>query len=242
MAAAVELDTIRTKEPSPALFEWSDVSVALPEGKVLLSPNSGTLQAGELVCMIGPSGAGKTTLLSAIFGDKDLVQGSVYLAGEPLFANRRRSSRRRHLASRLGYVRQKDIFVEQLTVHETLTFTARLRMPDASLSDVEQRVTAVVKDMGLEQTLTTTLGTTMRRGISGGELKRVNIAAELLGMPKVLLLDEPTSGLDSTYALVVVRKLQSYVRAHGVGCLCTLHQPSAQVVSLLDRMVLMLPG
>lgn len=243
--AAIELDVDAQKPRSSAvLFEWDGVSVQLPgaDGKVLLAPHSGQLDAGELVCILGPSGAGKTTLLSAIFGDKDLAQGSVHLAGEPLFASHRRSSRRRHIAADLGYVRQKDIFIEELTVRETLTFTARLRMPEASQAQIEERVAAVVKDMGLENTLGTTIGSTMKRGISGGELKRVNIATELLGMPKVLLLDEPTSGLDSTYALQVVSKLRAYVRSNGVGCLCTLHQPSERIVALLDRIVLMLPG
>ncbi|EOD23928.1 hypothetical protein EMIHUDRAFT_56728, partial [Emiliania huxleyi CCMP1516] len=195
-----------------------------------------SLQSSELVCIMGPSGAGKTTLLSALFGDKDLAQGTVHLRGEPLFRNKRRSSRRRHVASEMGYVRQRDIFIEALTVKETLLFTARLRR------GVAARVAAVVHDMGLQQTLDTTIGSTMRRGISGGELKRVNIAAELLGMPKVLLLDEPTSGLDSTFALLVMAKLRSYAAAHGVGCLCTLHQPSLQILELVDRVVLMAPG
>ena len=130
----------------------------------------------------------------------------------------------------MGYVRQRDIFIEALTVKETLLFTARLRMPEASNAEVATRVAAVVHDMGLQQTLDTTIGSTMKRGISGGELKRVNIAAELLGMPKVLLLDEPTSGLDSTFALLVMAKLRSHATAHGVGCLCTLHQPSLQIL------------
>ena len=170
------------------------------------------------------------------------MQGTVHLDGEPLFATHRRSSRRRHIASELGYVRQKDIFIEELTVNETLHFTACLRMPEASKEQIAERVAAVVKDMGLEHTLGTTIGTTMQRGISGGELKRVNIATELLGMPKVLLLDEPTSGLDSTYALQVMARLRAHVKANGVGCLCTLHQPSEQIIGLLDRIVLMKPG
>lgn len=239
-AAAIELiDGMHEESP---IFEWDNVSVELGADKVLLSPNSGKLHPGEVVCIIGPSGAGKTTLLSAIFGDKDLAQGHVTLAGEPLFRSTRRSSRRQHIAADLGYVRQRDIFIEQLTVRETLLFTARLRMPEASSAEVEERVAEVAKDMGLEHTLGTTIGTTMRRGISGGELKRVNIAAELLCAPKVLLLDEPTSGLDSSYALVVIKKLRSYVQSHGVGCLCTLHQPSVQIVALLDRIVLMTTG
>ena len=306
---------VEEKEPPAGagapIFEWSGVSVALGD-KVLLSPNSGTLQAGELVCIMGPSGAGKTTLLSAIFGDKDLVQGTVHLHGESLFGSKSRASRRRHVACHMGYVRQKDIFIESLTVcrlapthafspptqdclsggfafmcllppppfrstqashcllpskpsthsranhatharipcpyvpaqvRETLLFTARLRLPAASSAGVvEARVADVVNGIGLHHTLDTKIGTTMRRGVSGGELKRVNIATELLSMPKVLLLDEPTSGLDSTYALTVISKLRAFVRAHGVGCLCTLHQPSSQILELLDRVVLMAPG
>eukprot|EP00908_Phaeocystis_cordata_P014262 Transcript_25360.p1 GENE.Transcript_25360~~Transcript_25360.p1 ORF type:complete len:606 (+),score=229.90 Transcript_25360:111-1928(+) len=231
---ASDLTSVALSADEPVVFTWTDVAVTLQSsGKVLLPPNSGTLCAGELACILGPSGAGKTTLLSALSGQGDaaLTSGSVRLDGAP------------PARGALGYVRQRDIFVASLTVHETLIFTAQLRMSaDATRAEVHARVAQLAKDLGLEHTLKTAIGSTMQRGVSGGELKRVNIAAELLSMPRVLLLDEPTSGLDSTYALTVGTRLRAYARAHGVAMLAAIHQPSSQLVRLVDTLVLMAPS
>lgn len=68
------------------------------------------------------------------------------------------------------------------------------------------------------------IGDAKSRGISGGQLKRVNIGVELVADPTVLFLDEPTSGLDSTNGMEVVKILKRISR-HGLTVLAIIHQP-----------------
>jgi ABC-type multidrug transport system ATPase subunit len=76
------------------------------------------------------------------------------------------------------------------------------------------------------------------RGLSGGEKRRVSIASELLTRPAVIFLDEATTGLDSTNAAQVVEIL-SGLTLSGASVILTIHQPRSDVLSLLDRVLLM---
>lgn len=231
-------------EEAAPFFEWRNLSVEIA-GKAVVQPQSGHALPGELFAILGPSGAGKTSLLSLLCGDREPSTGSVLFQGQPLASagGGVRPSVRRQVLKEIAYVRQKDIFMEALTVEETLVFTARLRMPAAlSRADKLQRVREVISELGLESCAQTTIGSTMRRGVSGGELKRVNIANELLAAPQVLVCDEPTSGLDSACALSVMRQLKSHAKRHGIALLCSIHQPSSQIGALFDTALLLVPG
>jgi ABC-type multidrug transport system ATPase subunit len=150
---------------------------------------------------------------------------------------------RSRILGQIGYVRQRDIFMESLTVFETLYFTARLRMPrTVSHEEKLRRVHELIATLGLEACAQTTIGSTMRRGVSGGELKRVNIANELLGLPAILACDEPTSGLDSACALSVMQQLKTHARTHQIALICSIHQPSSQIAKLFDTALLLAPG
>lgn len=87
-----------------------------------------------------------------------------------------------------------------LTVRETVTFAAKLRLPQ-STSDTEKdnRVAELLELLGLSHIADNIVGKEGRRGISGGERKRVSIGVELITSPDVLFLDEPTSGLGARY-------------------------------------------
>merc|ERR1719401_2572412 len=126
---------------------------------------------------MGPSGAGKTTLLNIIadrpaLGAKGRWEGDVRINGAvrpPLWKRQ------------AAYSMQKDIFFAKLTVHEHLRCTALLRLPAswthaAKIAEM-QRVVGLLR---LEKALHTIVGTGTERGLSGGELKRLNIATELL--------------------------------------------------------------
>ena len=80
-----------------------------------------------------------------------------------------------------------------------------------------------------------------KRGISGGERKRTSIAYELITDPALFLLDEPTSGLDSASAMRVIKCLKEEAR-RGMGILATIHQPSAELLFMFDRIILMSEG
>jgi ABC-type multidrug transport system ATPase subunit len=85
------------------------------------------------------------------------------------------------------------------------------------------------------------VGDPERRGISGGQKKRVNIGMELVAYPRVLFLDEPTSGLDSSTSLQVARCLAK-LKALGITIVCVIHQPRYSVFNCFSDLLLMLPG
>ena len=106
---------------------------------------------------------------------------------------------------------QDDVLFPHLTVAETLTFSAQLRLPTQMLSREAkvERAKMVMAELGLQRCHDTIIGNQFLRGISGGERKRVCIGQEILTNPSLIFLDEPTSGLDSTTALRIIRLLQN---------------------------------
>ena len=146
------------------------------------------------------------------------------------------------LLDKLGYVPQDDIMYEELTVEETIAFSAFWRLPRYFTEQQRQDVVDVtIEVLGLGKSRHKRIGGTKRRGLSGGERKRVSIAIELVAQPSVLILDEPTSGLDSTAALVLMKQLSEVAR-WGVAVVTVLHQPSGRVFDLLDDLILVHSG
>ncbi|PPD73599.1 hypothetical protein GOBAR_DD29475 [Gossypium barbadense] len=136
------------------------------------------------------------------------------------------------LGGRIGFVTQDDVLFPHLTVKETLTYTARLRLSKAlSRQQKEKRAIDVIYELGLERCQDTMIGGSFVRGVSGGERKRVCIGNEIIINPSLLFLDEPTSGLDSTTALRTVQTLQNIAEA-GKTVITTIHQPSRKGSSL----------
>ena len=189
-----------------------------------------------MTALMGPSGAGKTTLL-------DLLAGRVvggHFEGEVLYNNQPRDKR---LKGVLAYVQQRDVLLSMLTVRQTLIYTARMKLPakTVTMTTIEQRVGDVLNDLGLTECADTRVGGGLTRGISGGQVKRLNIAIELIVDPVLIFLDEPTSGLDSKTSLDVmgiVRRLTD----QGLSVICTIHQPSVDVFELFDKLILLVKG
>lgn len=144
------------------------------------------IHKGELIGVIGSSGAGKSTLLNAISGNAAPDGGSVLYNGLDLIRHRN------VLKNSIGFVPQKDIMHEKLTVESMLTSSARLRLRDnVSHEDQKKRVNQVIAQLGLTQQRQTPL-----TRVSGGQKKRASIGIEMLSDPDLFFLDEPTSGLD----------------------------------------------
>lgn len=168
-----------------------------------------------------------------------IVQGEMRLNGAP-YDNA-------ELKRIAGYVMQDDLLNGYLTVRETLMYTARLRLP-RTFNDVErrERVEEVMADLGLSHVHNVIVGTPLRKGISGGERKRVCVGMQLLNRPQLLFLDEPTSGLDSVTALDLIRTF--HFLAHGksqskaVTIVCSIHQPQAKIFNLFDSLILLKGG
>lgn len=211
--------------------EVRSVKVAVP-GKTLIEGVTMVIRPGEFVGLMGPSGAGKTTLMNAMNGYQRPSQGEILFNGESLYRHYAR------FATRIGYVPQDDIIHRDLTVGEALYYTARLRLPsDSTDEDIEIRVRSVLEQLGLSEVRNVLIGSADKKGISGGQRKRVNLAMELLTDPLVLFLDEPTSGLSSEDALMVMRVLRNLADS-GKTILLTIHQPSLEVFRLLDKLTI----
>ncbi|XP_038902238.1 ABC transporter G family member 5 [Benincasa hispida] len=191
-------------------------------------------KSAQILAIVGPSGAGKSTLLQILAGKTIPHAGSLLLnnrAVEPSHINRIS-----------GYVPQKDSLFPLLTVEETLTFTARLRLSLPS-SDLTAKVTSLIHELGLTHVAHSRVGDDRVRGISGGERRRVSIGVEVIHDPKVLILDEPTSGLDSTSAFQIIDMLKSTMaEAQRKTIILSIHQPGFRIVKLFDSILLLSNG
>ncbi|KAI9353213.1 ABC-2 type transporter-domain-containing protein [Zopfochytrium polystomum] len=161
-------------------FEWRGVSYEVG-GRKILHNVSGSVASGEMIAIMGSSGAGKTTLLNGT------LNGQILLDGQ------KRNPRlwRRQAA----FVEQDDVLYTDLTVRETIEYSARLRLPTSenSPTEIRARTAAVMKSLRLSASADTRIGTTLQRGILSEERKRTAIAQEFVTMPPILFLDEPTS-------------------------------------------------
>jgi ABC-type multidrug transport system ATPase subunit len=154
--------------------------------KLLLDSISMTIHPGEFVAIIGPSGAGKSTLTKVLCGMCSPDTGTVLVNDLPL------NEYSKAFFSNTGYVAQHSMLYNLLTVYETLYEQSIIRLPDDyTHEEREIRIREITDLFGLDQILQTKVG-----NLSGGEVKRLHIAIELLSSPSVLFLDEPLAGLD----------------------------------------------
>lgn len=197
-------------------------------GKRLLEGVSLVVQPGELVAIMGPSGAGKSVLLSVLNGQIKPSAGQILISGHDLVEYFDL------FRGKIGYVPQDDILHADLTVWQALWYAARLRLPkDMGDEEISNRIRNVLSQLGLEGTEQERIGDQRKRGISGGQRKRVNLAMELLTDPPILILDEPTSGLSSTDTISVVELLRTLADS-GKTILVAIHQPSLEVFQKFD--------
>ena len=136
-------------------------------------------------------------------------------------------------------MQQHDIFVGSLTVNEHLNFHAALQMPRATSRQRYKRVNELMEHFGLMKCVDTLIGFPgISKTISGGEMKRLSLATELITNPPLIFCDEPTSGLDSFLAEIVVESLAQLAK-NGTTILCTIHQPSSRTFSLFSHLLLL---
>ncbi|XP_019222461.1 ATP-binding cassette sub-family G member 8 isoform X2 [Oreochromis niloticus] len=196
-----------------------------------------TVHSGQMLALIGSSGCGKTSLLD-IITCRD--EGGIMKSGEILINGKRNTPQL--VKKSIAHVRQDDRLLPHLTVRETLSFVAKLRLPTHfTQAQRDQRVDDVIAELRLRQCAHTRVGNNYIRGVSGGERRRVSIAVQLLWNPGILILDEPTSGLDSFTAHNLVITLSRLARGNRL-VLLSVHQPRSDIFQLFDLVVLMSSG
>lgn len=214
---------------------------------------SGSAAPGSLVAVLGPSGAGKTTLVELLAGkDKQGKQiGQIRLqaatsnevdGNDEDLLNKLSSKTGRRL---FAFVDQEDQLPSHSTVREALRFAAQLSLPENVPTEEKHGIVeATIATLGLAAVADRRIGTRGRRGISGGEKRRVSIGLALVARPRILVLDEPLSGLDAFNAARVISTLRAL--AHGsqgaTTVLLTLHQPSSDIFHKLDKAIVMENG
>ena len=188
-----------------------------------------TLEPGEFVGLIGPSGAGKTTLLDALNGLRPATSGDVLLNEDSLYEEYAR------LKQNIGYVPQDDIIHRDLTIHQALTYAARLRLPpDMNADELNHAIDDTLEALDLTHRRHVKIGM-----LSGGQRKRVSVGVELLSRPGVIFLDEPTSGLDPGTESKLM-KLFRRLADQGRTVVCTTHV--MENIDLFHKIVVLAPG
>ena len=197
--------------------------------KVLLDHVSFPIPEKCLLGVIGPSGAGKSTLLGALTGMRPATTGNVLYDNRDLYQNYN------ELRYRIGLVPQESVLHTQLTARRALQYSAELRFPaDTKPAERDGRVDEVMGELSL-----TRHANTRADRLSGGQLKRVNVAQELLTKPSLLFLDEPTSGLDPGLDKSVMEQMRDL--AHdGRTVIVVTH--SVDNLDTCDRLLVLVPG
>lgn len=140
------------------------------------------------------------------------------------------------ISSISGFAQQEELFVGTLTVKEYLMIQAKLRI-NGSKKLREDRVTDVLHQLKLWKCRDSKIGVIgEKKGISGGEARRLTFACEMLSNPSLLFADEPTTGLDSFMAESVIQILKGIAKT-GRTIICTIHQPSSQLYQMFHRVI-----
>nr|AXS58701.1 ABC family transporter protein homeolog b [Epichloe coenophiala] len=216
------------------VFTWENISYTVTTSagpKKLLNDINGYAKPGVLVALMGASGAGKTTLLNTLSQRQTagVVEGNMLVDGKAPASDFQR---------RTGFVEQMDLHEETATVYESILFSAELRqsrhVPREEKVEYVDKVIDLLELNDIRDAVVSSLGVEHR--------KRLTIGVELAAKPELLLfLDEPTSGLDSQSAFSIIRFLRKLC-ASGQAIVCTIHQPSSELIEQFDRILALNPG
>ena len=244
LAAMPRRGEVRAFEPKPPLVEVKQLVVEYPGRRRLfrkpvpkraLTGIDLSVQAGEVVAVVGGSGSGKTTLGRAIAGLLDATSGEITFAGKPIH----RSEASWHdyrLNCQMVFQDPYSSLNPRLTVGELVAEGLRL-VPDLSSADKAARTREILNEVGLDDTF----AERYPHQLSGGQRQRVAIARAVVRRPKFVIADEPVSALDVTVRAQVLELFADLQRKHGFSCLFISHDLSV-VEQIADRVIVMENG
>lgn len=234
VADAKQEEALEQISESQSVFTWQDVSYTVPYNggeRQLLNHVNGYAKPGVMVALMGASGAGKTTLLNTLAQRQKMgvVTGDMLVDGRALGVEFQRGT---------GFCEQMDLHDGTATIREALEFSAILRqdrnIPRKEKIEYVDKIIDLLELGEMQDVIISCLGVEQR--------KRLTIGVELAAKPSLLLfLDEPTSGLDSQSAFSIIRFLKKLAAA-GQAIVCTIHQPSSQLIQEFDMILALNPG
>ena len=189
-------------------------------------------ESGNLIGIMGGSGAGKSTLLNILSGKLKPLSGRITINGIDIHREPER------IEGIIGFVPQDDLLMEDLTVFQNLYLNARLCLSNCSEKEILRRINQVLTDLDLEDTRHLKVGNPLKKTISGGQRKRLNIALELIREPAILFVDEPTSGLSSMGSEKAMLLLKEQA-LQGRLVIVNIHQPYSDIYKLFDRLLIL---
>ncbi|KAF7126903.1 hypothetical protein RHSIM_Rhsim11G0102000 [Rhododendron simsii] len=201
----------------------------------LLCDIAGALRPGVLTALMGITGAGKTTLLDVLAGRKTTgtIEGDIRIGGHPMVQD---------IFARIsGYCEQTDIHSPQITIEESVVYSAWLRLhPEIDSQTKLEFVREVLEIIELDEIRNCLVGMPGISGLSTEQRKRLTIAVELVANPSIIFMDEPTTGLDARAAAIVMRAVKN-VADTGRTIVCTIHQPSIDIFEAFDEDISRVP-
>lgn len=188
------------------LIDISKLEVKYGSKKVLQNINL-SLNANEIVTIVGPNGSGKTTLFKAIIGSVPLSKGKISIKPN----------------LRIGYVPQ------QLKVDQTLPITVErfLKLATRNNNDIEKMIAFFGSENIFREQI---------NSLSGGQMQRVLLARALVNKPEILLLDEATRGLDQPGIAAFYRKIENISKETNCAVLMISHDLHV-VMRASDRVI-----
>ncbi len=186
-----------------------------------------SLNAGEMVCMLGPNGCGKSTLLRTLAGLQPALSGE-YTHSD---------------AKNIALVLTERLSMDNTTVHDVVALG---RYPYSSFLDGlqaedEQMIAEAMHQVGFERSAIDYQLSTFFNAHSDGEKQRILIAKALAQQTPIILLDEPTAHLDLPHRILILRLLRQLAHEQGKTILISTHELDL-ALALSDRILLMTPG
>eukprot|EP01083_Nonionella_stella_P037505 102255_1 len=229
-------------------FAWEDLNVFVGSGKKkkqILFDMNGSISSGQLMAIMGGSGAGKSTLLNILSGRTNLSQ---QLVSGTLSINQKSFSvsDQSVIKALCSFVPQSDVLCSTQTVREALMFYANLKLSHTTPEKQKKRINYLMRVLHLAKCANNMIGdmneSSGKKGISGGERRRVSIAAEIINEVDIIFLDEPTSGLDAYTASATIKTLKEFCTVSNKIIIATIHQPSIETFYLFDKLLLLSRG
>ena len=214
------------------MLELKDVTYAIRrdgEEMPLVDRVSIRIPKGHFMAIVGPSGCGKTTLLKTIAGLNPESSGDLF------WEERSLSKDSDFTPTEIGYVPQFSIAYDMLTVDESIETATRLRVGGEDVDQIGERIEKALEETGLSE-----IGDRYVKVLSGGQMRRLGLAMELVSDPKLLLCDEVTSGLDPSSEREIVHLLRDLSRKDGRIVLSVTH--SLAHLELYDSILVLHEG
>ncbi|RCK56637.1 hypothetical protein Cantr_05196 [Candida viswanathii] len=207
----------------------------------ILDDVSFDLECGQLMAIMGGSGSGKTTLLNTLSQRTNITNKNLLFSGT---INYETSNTNNHIKH--AYLLQTDIFLPGLTLWETLSTQADLRLPPhVTKQEKVELIEYILNVLELAHLRDTQVAAFGSHGstLSGGEQRRVSLAIQLLSKPAILFLDEPTTGLDTSSSLKMIHVLKKLASPeYGLTIILSIHQPRPEITELFDKICLLTRG